>query len=144
MKFKKLFIVLIILPLVLVGCVGIGQNTTYNMATTSFNYDPRYTSYMVELNGNEIGGGFGGGTNVVSIRTGSQTIIWENARTGELHMAKNQVILTKEQLKGKKYLAAHLYPDNTVEITTSNELPDPTDKGLKWRTQLWKQKYNKQ
>ncbi len=56
MKFKKVFRVLIILPLVLVGYAGVGPNATYNMGTTSFNYDLRYTSYMVELNGNEIGG----------------------------------------------------------------------------------------
>jgi hypothetical protein len=42
------------------GCAGIGPNATYYMATTSFNYDPTYTSYMVRLNGHEIGGGFGG------------------------------------------------------------------------------------
>ncbi|MFX5100644.1 hypothetical protein ABTB97_21220, partial [Acinetobacter baumannii] len=54
----------------------------------------------------------------------------KNASTGEKHTAKNQVTITKEQLKGKKYLAVHLYPDDTVEITISNNWPMPTEKGL--------------
>ncbi|MBJ8483491.1 hypothetical protein [Acinetobacter vivianii] len=144
MKFKKVFIVFIILSLVITGCAGIGPNATYYMGATSFNYDPRYTSYMVTLNDSRIGGEFGSGTNVAPIKVGSQIITWKDTNTGEVHKSKNKVIITKEQLKGKKYLAAHLYPDNTVEIITSNELPDPTDKGVKWRTQLWKQKYNNQ
>ncbi|MEB6480697.1 hypothetical protein [Acinetobacter vivianii] len=144
MKFKKVFIVFIILPLVLAGCAGIGPNATYSMGATSFNYDPRYTSYMVTLNDSRIGSGFGSGTNVAPIKVGPQIVTWKDTNTGQLHKSKNKVIITKEQLKGKKYLAAHLYPDDTVEITTSNELPDPADKGLKWRTQLWEQKYNNQ
>ena len=35
-----------------------------------------------------------------------------------------------------KYLAAHLYPDDTVEITTANMIPDPTDKGKAWKKKL--------
>ncbi len=57
---------------------------------------------------------------------------WKDTNTGELHTAKNQLTIVKEQLKGKKYLALHMYPDDTVEITTSNDLPDPTQKGLEW------------
>lgn len=35
-----------------------------------------------------------------------------------------------------KYLAVHLYPDDTVEVTTSNNWPNPTEKGIKWLNQL--------
>ena len=35
-----------------------------------------------------------------------------------------------------KYLAAHLYPDDTVEITTSNNWPNQTDRGLEWLNKL--------
>lgn len=132
MKFKKVFRVLIIFPLVIAGCAGIGPNATYNIGATSFHYDLSYNAYMVELNGKEIGGGFGGGTNVEPIKVGQQVITWKDSHTGELHTAKNAVVITKDQLKVKKYLAAHLYPDDTVEITTSNDLPDPTRKGLEW------------
>ncbi|AZC06507.1 MULTISPECIES: hypothetical protein [Acinetobacter] len=114
----------------LVGCVSLGPNATYYMGTTSFNYDPSYNSYMVKMNGSEIGGGFGNATLTSSIKVGEQVITWKNASTGEKHTAKNQVTITKEQLKGKKYLAVHLYPDDTVEITISNNWPMPTEKGL--------------
>ncbi|MCH7335470.1 hypothetical protein [Acinetobacter sp. NIPH 2699] len=132
MNFKKLIALLITVPVSLAGCVGIGPNATYYMGATSFHYDLSYNAYMVELNGKEIGGGFGGGTNVAPIKVGQQIITWKDSHTGELHTAKNVVVITKGQLKGKKYLAAHLYPDDSVEITTSNNLPDPTEKGLAW------------
>ncbi|MDV4265324.1 hypothetical protein ACG9XY_15355 [Acinetobacter seifertii] len=120
----------------LVGCVSLGPNATYDMATTSFNYDPSYNSYMVKMNNSVIGGGFGNATLTSSIKVGEQVITWKNANTGEKHTANNQVILTKEQLKGKKYLAVHIYPDDTVEITISNNWPIPTEKGLSILDQL--------
>ncbi|MDC4393211.1 hypothetical protein NQ674_18190, partial [Acinetobacter baumannii] len=69
-----------------------------------------------------------------------QVITWGETNSKRKHVAKNQVVLTKEQLKGKKYLAVHLYPDDTVEITTSNNWPDPTEKGMKWMHELKKAK----
>ena len=71
-------------------------------------------------------------TNVAPIRVGPQTVTWKDTNTGELHTATNQLVISKEQLKGKKYLALHMYPDDTVEVTTSDELPDATEKGLAW------------
>ena len=138
MSLKKILLLPISLMLSMAGCAGIGPNATYDMATTSFNYDPSYNSYMVKMNGSVIGGGFGNATLTSSIKVGEQVITWKDANTGEKHAAKNQVIITKEQLKGKKYLAAHLYPDDTVEITTSNNWPDPTEKGMKWMHELKK------
>ena len=44
--------------------------------------------------------------------------------------------MTKEDLKGKSYLAVHLYPDDSVEITLSSGIPDATEKGMKWRSKL--------
>ncbi len=52
------------------------------------------------------------------------------------HTAINVPILTSEEIKGKKYLAVHLYPDDSVEITLSNELPRATKKGLEWRAKI--------
>ena len=118
MNLKKLLLLPIGLVFSVAGCAGIGPNATYYMATTSFNYNPTYTSYMVELNGYEIGSGFGGGITTVPVRLGTQTVTWKDAQTGEIHTARNSVVMSKEQLRGKKYLAAHLYPDDTIEITT--------------------------
>ena len=137
MNLKKLLLLPISLVFSVTGCAGIGPNATYYMGTTSFHYDPSYSPYMVKLNGSEIGGG-GGGMNTSSVKIGPQTITWKDAKTGEIHSAKNQVIITKEQLKGNKYLAAHLYPDDTVEVTTSNNWPNPTVKGNAWYDRLTK------
>ncbi|EHU1360594.1 TPA: hypothetical protein ACHKB2_001510 [Acinetobacter baumannii] len=124
----------------LVGCVSFGPNATYYMGTTSFDYDPSYNSYMLMMNGSEIGGGFGNSIATKPIKVGEQVITWGESNSKKKHTAKNQVIITKEQLKGKKYLAVHLYPDDTVEITTSNNWPDPTEKGMKWMHELKKAK----
>lgn len=138
MSLKNLLLLPISLVFSAAGCTGIGPNATYYMGTTSFNYDPTYSDYMLKLNGQEIGGGFGGAMSTNSIKTGTQVITWKDAKTGEPHSAKNQVIITKEQLKGMKYLAAHLYPDDTVEVTTSNNWPNPTEKGLRWQERIRK------
>ena len=134
MNLKKLLLLPIGLIVSAAGCAGIGPNATYYMGTTSFHYDPSYSPYMVKLNGIEIGGG--GGMNTSAVKLGPQDIKWKDAKTGEIHTAKNQVTLTKNELKGMKYLAVHLYPDDTIEFTTSNAWPDSTEKGLKWREKL--------
>ncbi|EXE36364.1 hypothetical protein KTH76_09555 [Acinetobacter baumannii] len=140
MSLKKILLFPVSLMLSAAGCAGIGPNATYDMATTSFNYDPSYNSYMVKMNGSVIGGGFGNATLTNSIKVGEQVITWEESKSEKIHTAKNQVILTKEQLKGKKYLAAHIYPDDTVEIITSNNWPTPTEKGTGWMQRLEKSK----
>lgn len=116
--------------------------STYNMATTSFQYDPRYTSYMLKLNNVEIGGGFGQAISTDPIQAGLQEITWKDSKTGQLHTAANKVEISRSQLKGKRYLAAHVYPDDTVEIITSDHWPQPTDKGMKWLEKLRKDKKN--
>lgn len=142
MNLKKILLLPISLALSTAGCAGIGPNATYYMATTSFNYDPTYTSYMVRLNGHEIGGGFGGGVSTSPVKLGPQIVTWEESNSDKIHRAKNQVVLTKEDLKGMKYLAVHLYPDDTIEIKTSNNWPEPTEKGAKWRTQIWERAHS--
>lgn len=135
MKLKKLLLLPVGLMLSIGGCVS-KPFSTYYMATTSFKYDPTYTSFMVKLNGVEIGGGFGGGMNTSPVKTGPQVITWEESNSDKFHQAKNTVTLTKNDLKGMKYLAVHLYPDDTVEITTSNSWPSPLEQGLEWQQQL--------
>ncbi|ENW95084.1 hypothetical protein [Acinetobacter dispersus] len=128
-------ILILILIFELIGCTSIGANATYDIGTTSVNYNPSYNTYDVKLNNHIIGGAIGS-MNISSVKAGPQTVTWKDAKTGELHSAKNQVIISREQLKGMRYLTAHLYPDDTVEITTSNNWPTPTDKGLKWREKI--------
>ena len=76
--------------------------------------------------------------NTSAVKLGPQDIKWEESNSDKLHQAKNQITLTKDDLKGMKYLAVHLYPDDTVEISTSNAWPIPNEKGLKWQDQMRK------
>lgn len=129
-------ILILILIFELISCTSIGANKTYYMGTVSFNYNPAYASYMVKLNGTEIGGGYGRSMNTSPVKVGTQIVTWRDAKTGQVHNAKNEVSLIKEDIKGMKYLAVHLYPDDTIEITTSNNWPNPTEKGDTWYNRL--------
>ena len=59
-------------------------------------------------------------------------------KTGQVHNATNEDSLTKEDINGMKYLAVHLYPDDSIEISTSNNWPNPTVKGNAWYDRLTK------
>lgn len=136
MRFKSKLIMPISLAISLAGCVGLGPHKTYYMGTTSFLYDLSYNSYMVKLNGSEVGGGFGGALNSAPVKLGAQVVTWKDAKTGEIHRSKNIVELHRRDLKGKHYLAVHLYPDDTIEITSSENWPQATEKGLAWHEQI--------
>lgn len=135
MSLKKLLLLPMTAMFGMAGCAGIGPNATYYMGTTSVNYNPLYTTYDVKLNNHIIGGAVGS-MNTSAVTIGLQNVTWKDAKTGELHTAKNQIFLKKNDIKGKKYLIVHLYPDDTIEIITSLNWPVATDKGLKWRDKI--------
>ncbi|MDM1244572.1 hypothetical protein [Acinetobacter indicus] len=139
--FKKIVMLPVGLALGLVGCSA-GSSKTYILTTTSFNYDPSYRTYDVLLNEELIGSG---GTKRSAVITGPQYVTWGQTNIRKQHIAKNIPYLTKEDLKGKSYLAVHLYPDDSVEITLtdSESMPNATQKGLEWRNKLRKEKNNK-
>lgn len=134
---KKIIMLPVTLVLGLVGC-STGSGKTYVLTTTSFGYDPRYSPYIVQLNGEELGGGFGAATKRSAVITGPQYIKWGEGNSPKKHVAVNIPHLTKEDLKGKSYLAVHLYPDDTVEITLTEgrNMPNATKKGLDWEKKL--------
>ena len=135
--FKKIVMLPISLALGSVGCSS-GSGKTYVLTTTSFGYDPSYRPYIVRVNGEEVGGGFGAATKRSAIITGPQYVTWGQTNIRKQHVAKNVPYLTKEDLKGKSYLAVHLYPDDTVEITLTEgrNIPDATKMGLEVRSKL--------
>ena len=136
MKVLKTNLMLIILSAInLIGC-NTHSTKTYVLTTTSYGYDASYIPYIVELNGEELGGGLGSGTKRSAVITGAQYIKWGEGNSSKKHIATNVPTLTNENLKDKKYLAVHIYPDDSVEINLSNELPDATDKGLEWRAKI--------
>lgn len=134
MKILKIIILPVTMALSAIGCAS--AQSTYTMATTSFNYSPHYSDYMLKLNGEEIGGGFGKAISTNKVYVGKQDLVWGETNSKKLHSSTNAIFLNHNDLKNKKYLAAHIYPDDTVEITTSNNLPTPTEKGLKWLKKL--------
>ena len=136
MKVLKTNLMLIMLSAMsLIGC-NTHSTKTYVLTTTSYSYDTNYIPYIVELNGEELGGGFGSGTKRSAVLTGFQYVKWGETNSARKHKAINVPILNSKDLKDKKYLAVHLYPDDSVEITLSNELPRATNKGLEWRAKI--------
>ena len=133
---KKIVLLPISLAMGLGGCSA-GAAKTYILTTTSYGYDPNYIPYIVKVNGEEIGGGLGTATKRSAVIVGPQYVTWRQTNIRKQHVAKNVPHLTNEDLKWKSYLAVHLYPDDTVEITLSAEnTPDATKKGLEVRSRL--------
>ncbi len=106
MSLKKILLLPVSLMLSAAGCAGICPNATYYMATTSFKYDPRYTDYMMEVNGSEIGGGFGKAISTNPIKVGEQIITWKDANTGEKHAAKKSGNYYERTVKRKKIFSS--------------------------------------
>jgi hypothetical protein len=112
------------------------------MNVVMFNYTDR-SLFEVLLNGHIDHGsppfGGGGGVNVgVTISLGPQTLTWRlggpkgTPRNGETVTAKNQITLTREQIPATaRYMAIHIYPDETAELTFAEGLPDTTLRGQK-------------
>ena len=112
------------------ACKSTGLHSTYYLGTTSFHYDHSYNAYSVKLNGQEIGGGFGGGMNTSLVKLGAQQVTWGESNGKKIHVSKNTIYLNRQDLKGKKYLAVHIYPDDSVEITTSIHWPLADPRGI--------------
>ena len=94
----------------------------------------------ISFNGTGLGvmnryGGTGTITDVY-IPFGKQTLKWTldgpegTPRNGEIMTARNQLIISPDQIPaGTRYLGIHLYPDDTVEFTFAEGLPERTARG---------------
>lgn len=74
----------------------------------------------------------------VYIPFGIQTLRWRldgpegTPRNGEVVTPKNQLVISPEQISpGTRYLGIHLYPDDTVEFTFAEGMPERTARGKK-------------
>jgi hypothetical protein len=107
-----------------------------------YNYTDR-PIFEVLLNG-RIGHGappyFGGNAVYAgaTISLGPQTLIWRlggpkgTPRNGDVVATKNALMLTADQIPGDaRYLAIHIYPDDTTELTFTHDLPEATLHGQK-------------
>ena len=117
---------------------------TVNLNISLFNYSDR-SIFDIYMNKTDFMGapahGFYGSNSIMLeqvITLGPQKVTWRldgpegMPRNGETVTAKNTPILA-EIPKGVKWLALHIYPDDTVEITLSKGTPDEhnTVRGLK-------------
>ena len=80
-----------------------------------------------------------GGTGIITeviVPFGLQKLTWRldgpkgMARVGELVQLKNRVVINPGDVPSNaRYLGIHLYPDDTAEVTFSENLPDRTERG---------------
>lgn len=96
----------------------------------------------ISFNGTGLGvmnryGGTGTITDVY-IPFGIQALKWTldgpegTPRNGEIITPKNQLVISPEQIpSGTRYLGIHLYPDDTVEFTFAEGIPERTARGRK-------------
>jgi hypothetical protein len=96
----------------------------------------------ISFNGTGLGvmnryGGTGTITDVY-IPFGNQILKWTldgpegTPRNGERMTPKNQLVISPEQIPpGTRYLGIHVYPDDTVEFTFAEGIPERTARGKK-------------
>lgn len=93
--------------------------------------------FDVLLSGHDIGvaGAFvrrqagGGSMSGVAVKYEPHKVSWRFADTGQTVHAKNQPALTPPP-KRHRFLCVHVYPDDTVELVTSEHFPTQTDRGV--------------
>ena len=90
--------------------------------------------FDIMLNGVEVGVGGGGLMTGVAVPLGPQVITWRldgpegMPGNGDTVKAVNQPVLVRPDNK-LAYLGVHIYPDNTVELVSSEFWPERTDRG---------------
>jgi hypothetical protein len=128
----------LILPLAACG-QRVQKETALNVEV--FSYVDRVIT-DISYNGTGLGvmnryGGTGTITDVY-IPFGIQTLKWTlggpkgTPRNGERMTPKNQLMISSEQIPpGTRYLGIHVYPDDTVEFTFAEGIPERTARGKK-------------
>ena len=77
----------------------------------------------------------------VQFSLGSQKITWRYTDTGETIIAKNTPEL-KDIPPNARYLAIHIYPDNTVEFIFTEHFPGLSPRGEKFNAE-WNRRNGK-
>lgn len=98
--------------------------------------------YDIVFNSTDLGvmDAYGATGTITSVRIpfGIQKLHWRldgpkgTPRNGELVSVRNEALITHERIPSKtRYIGLHLYPDDTVEVTFSEFIPDRTARGEK-------------
>lgn len=96
--------------------------------------------YDIIFNATDLGvmNSYGGTGTITGVRIpfGIQKLKWNldgpkgMARNGELVQVKNKLVISPEQIPpGTRYIGLHLYPDDTVEVTFAEFIPERTPRG---------------
>ncbi|WP_157201731.1 hypothetical protein [Massilia sp. Root335] len=106
-----------------------------------FSYIDRAIGDIV-FNGTDLGvmNKYGGTGLITGVRIpfGAQTLTWMldgpkgTPRNGEIAKSRNTLVILPEQVPlGTQYVGLHLYPDDNVEVTFSESMPERTVRGRK-------------
>jgi hypothetical protein len=138
--FTNILVVALLTPLVACNAQekreGLPMKKEVALDVVVFNY-LNHPIFEVLLNGRLDGGAaaLDGGRAIsvgVLIPLGPQTLTWRDAGSGKNFSVKNPLVLTADQIPANaRYLAVHIYPDETAEFTFAPYLPEPTPKGKK-------------
>lgn len=123
---------------VVVSCKAKATNVTLDMVVFSYLDRPIFDIF-VNGKGGDSSGAYpqtGGSTiSGVEFTVGPQKVTWVltgpkgTPHNGETVVAKNLPML--QPLPDARYLAVHIYKDNTVELVTSKFYPDESPRGAK-------------
>jgi hypothetical protein len=137
---KKLMWLIGVVLVLLVGAYAayqkISQPKSIILDVVQYSYIDRPT-FDIYFNDTDLGASASysgcGGISITAfskISFGPQTLTWRDAGTGETFTAKNKLEITPEQIpEGTKYIAVHMYPDETAEFTFGQRIPGPTPRG---------------
>jgi hypothetical protein len=121
-------------PLVACGKANLFMTKEIVMDVVVFNYTS-HPIFEVLLN-HKIDGGaaaYDGGRAIVvgvAVPLGKQNLTWRDAGSGKTFTSKNSLVLTPEQIPADaRYMAIHIYQDETTELTFAHYLPNPTSRG---------------
>lgn len=127
----------------LVGCGRKNGRTQADIVLNveMYSYLDRPIHFII-FNGTDLGvmNAYGDTGTITGVRVpfGEQSLRWTlggprgMAGNGEQVFVKNRLVIEPEQIpQGTRYLGLHLYPDNTVDITFSDGIPDRTERGKK-------------
>ncbi|GGY96345.1 hypothetical protein ACFFTM_13295 [Pseudoduganella plicata] len=106
-----------------------------------FSYIDRVVTDII-FNGTDLGvmNKYGGTSTIAGVRIpfGVQSLHWTldgpagTPRNGEVVNMKNTLVITPDQIPtGTQSLGLHLYPDDTVEVTFAEFVPERTARGRK-------------
>lgn len=94
----------------------------------------------ITFNGTELGvmNKYGGTGLITGVRIpfGVQDLVYTLGGPEGVHRERkkisNTLVISAEQIpRGTQYMGLHLYPDNTAEVTFSEDLPEESERGRK-------------